>query len=147
MTSNPSIQPPQPQTAAGAAATPAQPPAYRRFLQGSVTAMAGGAASHPLDLLKVFRKQYQPEFIPPNREARHPCSAAFEEEEPRDSKCKRLSPKQIAQTKFNDFEYMRQSTEGGKFPTRESSYEVPEDLLEQAAASFVSAKKRDDEGE
>ena len=60
MTSNPSIQPPQPQTAAGAAATPAQPPAYRRFLQGSVAAMAGGAASHPLDLLKV-RMQIQGE--------------------------------------------------------------------------------------
>mmetsp|Transcript_29411 Transcript_29411/g.36343 ORF Transcript_29411/g.36343 Transcript_29411/m.36343 type:complete len:323 (-) Transcript_29411:614-1582(-) len=31
-----------------------KPPVYRRFVQGGLAAMAGGAASHPLDVIKVL---------------------------------------------------------------------------------------------
>eukprot|EP00591_Stephanopyxis_turris_P004229 CAMPEP_0195515814 /NCGR_PEP_ID=MMETSP0794_2-20130614/6752_1 /TAXON_ID=515487 /ORGANISM="Stephanopyxis turris, Strain CCMP 815" /LENGTH=61 /DNA_ID=CAMNT_0040644299 /DNA_START=36 /DNA_END=218 /DNA_ORIENTATION=- len=40
----------------------APPPMWKGFLQGSVGAMVGGAAAHPLDVLKV-RMQIQGEGV------------------------------------------------------------------------------------
>jgi serum/glucocorticoid-regulated kinase 2 len=68
----------------------------------------------PLELLKVFRKQYEPEFIPPAEGTNF--SEEYNTDEPRDSRLSNmLSALQVAQTDFIDFEYQRASTCGGRF--------------------------------
>jgi serum/glucocorticoid-regulated kinase 2 len=72
----------------------------------------------PLDLVKVFRKQYQPEFIPPAEGTNF--SREYDDEVPRDSRlsCALTGP-QLAQTEFLDFEYERTSTCGGRFSVQD----------------------------